>query len=807
MTDYEHMTISNATSIDLSRTASSPTSVSVLVPSSTSTSQGSASAPRQASNTDPDLTCGLLRVNAKRADAPLWVGKSSVHQHGSFTASTDLDDVSDLGDTDRSQAAVAIAEKSVELASSAKRPPSLLDCEAAHKLMVEALQKKLGSRDDSAVDGPARVPMPPTISNGQGSDLQDRHHKVPPLESACIAGREINCARSLITGRFSKDEGAMIRMGKTPPPVPPKRPSMPVCPKRHPPPPPPRHQPRSVSECREQVNTTSAVRLSSPRTASLDDLCHASGFHSRTPAEPPVPEISPDAGHIPSGNQVYEHTSTATDFKALLDMNFSCPLEFDLPFMADDEEIGPLPITRPSRPAKVKAVALNKEGTQTQKEPPVRLPGSEGVDENGPSPRHLEVPTFHTLPSRWRGGKQGKARQVSAPCSTICEGIKSHVSISAEQIELGSSTGNADCPSTSEQQSEGHSLTRIGACPKINGHLELPLSSRDFHGYYGEEVVLTPKSSPDHKHINIIVPSWNNSSWDHAEIYLRDLSATLLGTQDRDCLRRVQHLTAVCASLRGKWDEAIRRFIACLRTPIASLQDLDDGDCAAAYWLGDLYAMQNRRVDAGIAYALAKRSSLAIGTPNYRSNLRAERCAVQLGTSESADTASTANQGRRFSPSILEDGVLCADVTRFCTARGQSKTPSFEQRRSRNSYLAPEGSLANRLATLKQMSMTISAESFRADSPWPMPYDPLFAMANVQQGRILPHEGQIVVVPNTSSFLKLPRLLSVHALQCFICNDLAWLITALRTCLKDLDIKFAVRTIGTHVLTLLMYFL
>lgn len=88
---------------------------------------------------------------------------------------------------------------------------------------------------------------------------------------------------------------------------------------------------------------------------------------------------------------------------------------------------------------------------------------------------------------------------------------------------------------------------------------------------------------------------WNNCLWYHAETYLLAHLNEINTGSLTNAVRRMHHLLAVCASFRGEWDEAIKRFLKVLRKPIRTVTGIDAGDCAAAYWLGDHYAMQNRR--------------------------------------------------------------------------------------------------------------------------------------------------------------------------------------------------------------------
>lgn len=472
-----------------------------------------------------------------------------------------------------------------------------------------------------------------------------------------------------------------------------------------------------------------------------------------------------------------------------LDMDFNVPLDLDLAFLVEDVGTTSVELGLASRPAKIKALAM---GTDTDRMQRSFQASSPSHGRNGGMivrPRHPNAPPPHPLPFRWKGTMQSEARSTPVPYSTILGGSRWQSSSPVDSQCPWDNTCNAAYPS---QQAEAQvSIIRNASSPGINVRFEGPCTSRDLHGYYGAGLDGTDRILQDQRRIDDIVRYWNNGWWDLAETRLQKFKATLSGLEEKNCARRIQHLLAVCASLKGNWDESIRRFFACLRTPIIDLHDLDDGDCAAAYWLGDLYAMQNRKFDASVAYALAKRCSSAVSNKRFSKVLRAERNAVRSAENESANI----DQNSEASPSICNPKVLRAEVLRSCLERSPGGDHFlFDQQRARSSCLEPDKSSTVHLAAVKQISMTIAAESFLADSPWPMPYDPLFAMANVQQGRLLANEGHIVIVPNETSLLKLPRLLSVRILECFTCDDLAWLVSTLRNCLKDLDIKYAVCT-------------
>lgn len=492
------------------------------------------------------------------------------------------------------------------------------------------------------------------------------------------------------------------------------------------------------------------------------------------PPVPPKKLIAPARpGRDPPPSPPDCNQRRANRAKSLLETEFGDPANLDLTLSvghAHSTSMIPMPI---SRPANANSMAVNVDTADGYRPTPQAYPATS---------------------SRWWLSLHGlKSRRILSTYPKTRERIRSNPLRSNEVRPLN---GDIQCPVIGYQQSRDTSVCEQKGC-----HREIPAQpgihsiDRTLYGYYGPTSDLTPSNVIDQERIRHIVDSWNNSRWYLAEGYLRAFHKVLIDRQEIMCARRVQHLLAVCASFRGDWNKATIRFIACLRTPINCLQELDDGDRAAACWLGDLYAMENRRADAGIAYLLAKESSLADSGLPYRPNLCTEREAVQLETYES-----TASEHNTISSStMLEPGVISGEVSRVCIARIQSEGAKLllDRQRSYGSIIKSDHSSALRSDPLNYRAMRVSAESFLDDSPWPMPYDPFFSIANVQRGRLIDHEGRIVVVPGTASGLKLPRLRGVHTLDCFVCSDLVWLIGALRKCLKTLEIDHAVRISST----------
>lgn len=298
---------------------------------------------------------------------------------------------------------------------------------------------------------------------------------------------------------------------------------------------------------------------------------------------------------------------------------------------------------------------------------------------------------------------------------------------------------------------------------------------RTFYGPGGIDEA-TPTELLDEERVKLIVHFFNNCDWERAEKFLiGHLDSLAARSVETPIVRRVQHLLAVCASFRGEWDEAITRFIRVLNTPITRIADIDDGDCAAAHWLGDLYAMQNRRAEALLAYSIAEWSSLYNRSdPSLHNAIHAEQTAVQVGVSkadfkhhwslenESADPSSILNKNiisMQTAKSILANATGSDDSSSsFSPSRRRSTGPSpLRQDRSRASYVLPICDFTSFKLWDSEL-MKLSHWSFVPTSPWPMPFDPLISLANIERGRLYDYECDMLSVFTSNPDAKIPRL-------------------------------------------------
>lgn len=302
----------------------------------------------------------------------------------------------------------------------------------------------------------------------------------------------------------------------------------------------------------------------------------------------------------------------------------------------------------------------------------------------------------------------------------------------------------------------------------------------------------------DEERKRLIVELWNNSHWDQAEAYLTGYQESLVERNDLLPQRRIRHLLGVCASYKGEWRRSIPIFLSVLRTPIRDISELDDGDCAAAYWLGDSYAMLNQRTEALLAYSIAERGSLFQdpSQPRLQLCIRAEQDACRLDVSSAESKRPTSAE-----PSILDDDTVTQaaaksllEYKRRNTSDAAFKQIELTQNTSRNYQLyslhgpTPPSSPFTHYQRLK-----LAAVFFEPNTPWPMMYDPLFTLANVQRGRFLAYEGDLLDVFSINPNAKLPKSgpVGLSRMDCFTCNDLTWLIKTVRECLRAFEMDWS----------------
>ena len=303
----------------------------------------------------------------------------------------------------------------------------------------------------------------------------------------------------------------------------------------------------------------------------------------------------------------------------------------------------------------------------------------------------------------------------------------------------------------------------------------------------------------DRERIQHIITAFKDRNWDLAEGYLMGYLESLIEKDELSLARRARHLLGVCASYRGQTDRAMSLFLSVLQKPITNISALDAGDCAAAYWLADSYALNNRKKEALVAYSIAESSSVFQNPaqPQLKLLIAAEQesCRAALGHETHAVQGSSAE-----TTCLLDSSVISTATINWCLQSVFERAGLDAQ----NTYeLNSNKSRAKALSDLhcrvpdppgNRYYPCITGDMLSDQSTlWPMDYDPLFMLANVARGRLLTFECDLLEVFTSSTEAKVPKSgpVGLGRMECFTCNDLTWLIDTVRQCLKELEMEWS----------------
>ena len=636
--------------------------------------------------------------------------------------------------------------------------------------------------------------------------------------------------------------------------------STPAMPKRQPPPPPPKPRRSSATVRASTYRIVNASPLDSP--SSEDELYTTSKPSSptaqmrtapRIDTNTTIPEVSIDASACEedTGKDYGAHIATESANPSESDTQATVNEQSGMSILANALR-SKFSIPEPStsavaqaetKPLEVQPHRSTSNSSATRRHSIAVPPSQDTSKENAPAlPPRPTPPPVPKRPSqqRYRRASQNQSARPARPAPSTTQtspAVIHHSSSLAAGKELAPESGLEVEPSGLEVQDK----LDVGAQPKqlrqrvsvdaalnVNTNSLLAQTTKSSHetnrhlrsastsqaesassntdnlltGFYAPGIDSTSTTELERERINHIIHFWNNCQWDQAEAYLTDYLTALIEEDALARVRRVRHLLGVCASFKGEWSRAFPLFLSVIRTPVRDIAEIDDGDCAAAYWLGDTYAMMNKRTEALLAYCIAERSSLFDDpfNPSLGELITAEQEAVQLGVPK---TSTQWAQAFSASPgdSILDPNVVTTSAAMMLFANGprraQRSPPkpgsdpfTLSQIRARSHSLL---TLTSNARSVRFHRMSINAGHFEPDTPWPMMYDPLFAMANVQRGRLLQYEADLLAVFTTNLEAKIPKSspLGLTRMDCFTCSDLTWLIQTLRECLKMLEMEFS----------------
>lgn len=179
----------------------------------------------------------------------------------------------------------------------------------------------------------------------------------------------------------------------------------------------------------------------------------------------------------------------------------------------------------------------------------------------------------------------------------------------------------------------------------------------------------TVDSELDAEIINAIISSWNAGQWDQAKHNIELLASRHSEHDTSKVSRRLEHLLGVIASVNGELETALAHFLAVFPAAIENVSQLDFGHCAAACWMGDIYALLNRKTEAILAYSVAARTPLA-KDPTWlplQHQLVLERDACRSGDVKTGINISVSHDPKddeKAVDTILDPRIIARDVAR-----------------------------------------------------------------------------------------------------------------------------------------------
>lgn len=298
---------------------------------------------------------------------------------------------------------------------------------------------------------------------------------------------------------------------------------------------------------------------------------------------------------------------------------------------------------------------------------------------------------------------------------------------------------------------------------------------------------------------NSIVASWNAGHWDDAKHNIEILLSRQTEHHSSSLARRCRHLLGVIHSLKGELDQALAEFILVFSTPIKEAFQFDAGHCAAAYWMADIYALLGRRTEALLAYSIAARNSIlqdARWLP-MRQQFLMEKEACRDGDMKTGvnldwnDEAQESNA--EAADSILHHGIIAKDVARtIMQAEIQPSNRTDRKLDSNRSRAMAFHDLGLQSGSWQDKHMLhLDATAFKSSGAWPLLYDPLFALESVREHRLLAPETDLLQCGLSAT--KIPKKGRLG----FSCQDLRWLICALRKCLTKLKMEWSEVMLGS----------
>lgn len=298
-----------------------------------------------------------------------------------------------------------------------------------------------------------------------------------------------------------------------------------------------------------------------------------------------------------------------------------------------------------------------------------------------------------------------------------------------------------------------------------------------------------------------IVAAWGRHDFLDSEKLLEEQLAAVergqtvsSGTQpDRRILR---HLIGVCASFRGNFTKAKRMFESVFNGIYLNRESLDDGDIAAARWLGDVCLHLREHHNALLAYSVACEGSIGrFGIARDRTRRAGIEVRlldhwlfafgrIEYSFHQNLDPTDIFTSTHAVEKSNLINTVK-ARLYEMKDLSGNFPGPPITQYKRPTWTVGPRPQIDTMISEGFLLAPLISL------STWPLPWDPTFSpQAAVQLGRFM-NTIQVVqgVTPLVERSLPTNSLGNSKALHYVTKRSSAWLIGAVKAGLREMGIE------------------
>jgi hypothetical protein len=289
-----------------------------------------------------------------------------------------------------------------------------------------------------------------------------------------------------------------------------------------------------------------------------------------------------------------------------------------------------------------------------------------------------------------------------------------------------------------------------------------------------------------------IVHHWNRHEWTLARKYLeeqiqaveRGEFVEISGVPTQPDIRILRHLLGVCYSYSGDFIQAKEFFESVLQGVYVEGLPMDDGDIAAARWLGETCIILSQPLNAGLAFAIAVHGLMVKSSLHNASNHAGPRALDEI-RSLNDKTSVLRTIKNSFQNSNRDNTTILSNMPG--TAKFQIVLTALEQlqhHQQSQSYILGRFTQSTALAEGFLIQPLVSQTS------WPFPQDPFFQHGSaINLLSILSRPKQNFIEGGVTSV----GLGASKGLTYMTKQPLKWLVEAVRYALNTYAIEFKVQ--------------